>query len=239
MLKNTIKLVTFDAMSTLFTIKEPAGKIYLSAARLLYPSLFEEDYLAVYEKNVDHEFKKVYSEHYHKYTKMGQHRTTSKQFWHNVIGTILLNSGVCLNQSQMKLVTDTLYEDFGTSKYWILFPETRGVLERLYSNPGVRLGVVSNFDERLESVLKSLEIYDFFDFVLNPAKTGGFGKPGVKLFENALQLSGCEPSETVHIGDDLEMDYFASQKLGITPLLLDTFKKHDDKYVKIYSLDEI
>jgi len=238
MLRN-IKLVTFDAMSTLFTIKEPAGKIYLSAAQLLYPAAFEKDSMAVIEKSVDEEFKKVFSEHYHKYTKMGQYKATSKQFWHSVIGTILLNSGVSLNESQMEIVTNTLYEDFGTSKYWLSFPEAIDTLGRLQSTPGVKLGVVSNFDERLENVLKSLELYNFFDFVVSPSITEGYGKPDAKIFEKALEITSCKPSETVHIGDDLEMDYITSQKLGINPLLLDTSKKQDKRYDKICSLDEI
>ena len=53
------------------------------------------------------------------------------------------------------------------------------------------------------SVMKSLELNDYFDFVL-PSCMAGYEKPEVQIFEKACDITGVRPDEALHVGDDIE-----------------------------------
>ena len=237
MYKN-VKLITFDAMNTLFTTKLPPGMSYYRAAKQMYPNLKEET--GDFTVYVSNNFKEVYKKHYKEYTLNGQSKETCKQFWEKVIGKTLYESGADLTEIEMKNVTDQLYEDYQTSKYWKPFDETHKVLDQLHTN-GMRLGIVSNFDERLENVLKSLDLKKYMEFVIFPPITKGLGKPDPRVFQQLIEeYAHCQPEEIVHIGDDKENDFIAAQNAGIKPLLLDKFNSSSDpNFITMTSLSDI
>eukprot|EP00968_Pinguiococcus_pyrenoidosus_P025280 scaffold5812_cov232-Pinguiococcus_pyrenoidosus.AAC.2 len=99
---------------------------------------------------------------------------------------------------------------------WELRPGVEAVLQNLRSAEscgGLRLGVLSNFDDRLPGILESLGIAKYFDFVLT-SREAGQEKPSQVMFDlarNALGLSadGSGPIETrecLHAGDTLGTD---------------------------------
>jgi len=237
MYKN-VKLITFDAMNTLFTTKLPPGMSYYHAAKKMFPHLKEET--EEISLCVTNNFKEVYKIYYGEYTLNGQSKETCKMFWEGVIGKTLYKSGVDLTEIEMKNVTDQLYGEYSTSKYWKPFNETHKVLDKLHAK-GTRLGIVSNFDERLENVLKSLDLMKYMEFVIFPPVTKGLGKPNPRVFQQLLkEYANCKPEEIVHIGDDKENDFIAAKKAGIKPLLLDKFNTQSDpNYITMTSLNDI
>lgn len=50
-------------------------------------------------------------------------------------------------------------------------------------------------------------------------------KPHKELFLKALEIAGCSPSETVHIGDSEKTDVRGALSVGITPILLNRKNK--------------
>ena len=83
---------------------------------------------------------------------------------------------------------DEVYDLFRDSRGWMLFPETREVLEELRHNQ-LKLGVISNFDSRLYSVLGDLHIRSFFDTVTICSETGS-AKPQPEIFQAAIHSLG-------------------------------------------------
>jgi len=59
---------------------------------------------------------------------------------------------------------EQVYDRFRDSDGWILFPETVEVLDEL-KHRGLKIGVISNFDDRIYSVMRSLGILSYFDAV--------------------------------------------------------------------------
>jgi putative hydrolase of the HAD superfamily len=53
-------------------------------------------------------------------------------------------------------------------------------------------------------------------------------KPRKEIFLKALEMSGCQPEEVVHVGDDLEGDIQGAKNAGILPVLLDRKSEHQD-----------
>jgi putative hydrolase of the HAD superfamily len=114
---------------------------------------------------------------------------------------------------------DEVYDLFRDSRGWMLFPETRQVLEELRRHR-LKLGVISNFDSRLYSVLKDLGIDLLFDAVTICSEVG-FAKPQPEIFRAALRALGSKPEKTLFTGDSLVDDYQAGQNVGLTTYLLD------------------
>ncbi|MDD3337600.1 MAG: HAD-IA family hydrolase [Lachnospiraceae bacterium] len=65
-------------------------------------------------------------------------------------------------------------------------------------------------------------------------------KPYKELFEKALQVSGCQAGEVLHVGDSMSSDVKGARNVGITPILIDREqKKQDDSVKTIKELTEI
>jgi len=85
-------------------------------------------------------------------------------------------------------------------------------------------GVTSNGDERYrDGVLPMLGLDEELDFVVL-SKEVGVEKPAWPIYEQTLKKAGvAHPSEILHIGDNLDVDYLAPKRGGYRALLLDRF----------------
>src|SRR6476646_1251428 len=100
------------------------------------------------------------------------------------------------------LVYRVLYDvddRFRDSEGWVLFPESLAVLEQL-KQWLLKLGIISNFDSRIYSVLDSLGIRQFFDAVVLSSETG-YCKPDAEIFAAGSSAIGVDPSEALFVGD--------------------------------------
>ncbi len=116
---------------------------------------------------------------------------------------------------------DEVYEVFRTGQGWRCYPETVAVLESLKKNH-FGLGVVSNFDSRLNEVLDGLKIRQFFDVVVTPHSTG-FAKPDARIFRSAASMLGKPPADILFAGDDVELDFIAAAGAGLQSVLVDRY----------------
>jgi len=123
----------------------------------------------------------------------------------------------------MARVFEDLYYNVFAKAYpegaWELKPGVETVLRMLkesHNCAGVKLGVLSNFDERLGDILESLGVAHFFDFVLT-SREAGAEKPGSVMFDlarNSVVVDaegsgnsfGVDPKECLHVGDTFGTD---------------------------------
>jgi HAD superfamily hydrolase (TIGR01509 family) len=94
-----------------------------------------------------------------------------------------------------------------------LMPGTYAALELLRA-AGARLGVISNADEGLRSLLSSAGIERFFDTVVSSSRAG-FLKPDRRIFEIALLEAGVPATEAWHVGDDSDADIRGARAVGM------------------------
>ena len=99
---------------------------------------------------------------------------------------------------------------------------------------GVTLGVISNWDSRLHTILKNTDLAGYFDFILASAEVGS-AKPDKKIFIEALRKSGVSSHEACHIGDDLHADVQGANNAGIDAILMDRKGKYEKGSVTIVS----
>ena len=204
-----IEAVLFDAAETLFTTRGSVGEIYGSVAREFGCSAPVSAIQAAFVRQFRHS---------------GPLSTDKeKEWWKDVVYRVFSEVGMVRDFDRF---FDAVYDRFRDSEGWMLFPETREVLEALKGR-GLKLGVVSNFDSRLYSVMRSLEILSFFDAVTISSETG-YAKPHPEIFRTALRALDAPAEQTLLVGDNLEDDVLASQAIGIHAVLLDRSGRYPD-----------
>jgi putative hydrolase of the HAD superfamily len=112
-----------------------------------------------------------------------------------------------------------LFHRFGSPEAWEVYPEVRGVLAGL-KDQGLRLAVISNWDERLPLLLEQLALTPFFDAVVTSSEVG-VEKPDRRIFAEALRRLGVEPEAALHVGDSPLEDVEGAIAAGMEAVHLD------------------
>ena len=99
-------------------------------------------------------------------------------------------------------------------------PALEALLER-----GARLGVVSNWSDRLPALLEGLGLARSFEVVVASASFGR-SKPDPAIFLEALRRLGVRPQDAWHVGDHPVADLAGARRAGLRALLLDRSRAH-------------
>jgi putative hydrolase of the HAD superfamily len=135
-----------------------------------------------------------------------------------------------------------LYDRFARPDTWQVYPDAPPALARLRER-GIRLAVVSNWDERLPKLLAGLGVAGLVDAVVYSAEVG-YEKPDPRIFLAALdRLGHPDPEETAHVGDRLREDVEGAAALGMQAILLDrqarTRKLPEPATALIHTLEDL
>ncbi len=120
------------------------------------------------------------------------------------------------------------YRYFATEAAWTLEPGCRETLDLLRSL-GIGLGVISNFDSRLEPVLAALGIRDFFQTVTYSTGCGA-AKPDHRIFLRALRSARARAETSLHVGDDIDDDRRGALGAGMRAVLYDPLGRHREGF---------
>jgi putative hydrolase of the HAD superfamily len=158
----------------------------------------------------------------------------SRKFWGSVYGGLLAEMGLAFGDGLAR----RLYTTFTDLSNYRLFPDVEAVLSRLLG-AGLRLGVISNFEEWLERLLESLNVTRFFE-VRIISGVEGLEKPDPRIFHLALDRMGVAPDESVYVGDNPMFDIEPAQEVGMLAVLLDRRGRFPDHPgARITSLDHL
>jgi putative hydrolase of the HAD superfamily len=146
----------------------------------------------------------------------------SQVFWSGIYETLLASMGLPFGDG----LAQAFYRTFTDVSNYRLFADALPVLERLRA-AGLRLGVVSNFEEWLERLLESLGVTSFFE-VRVISGIEGFEKPDLRLFELALDRVGVEAVESVYVGDHPFFDTEPASAIGMFAVLIDRRGRYAD-----------
>lgn len=129
-----------------------------------------------------------------------------------------------------------VYDEFGRADRWAAYDDVRPAFERVRAR-GYAVGIISNWDKRLESLLGGLGLADLIDTVVSSAVVG-LRKPDPRIFELACENVGVIPEDCVHVGDHHYADILGARSVGMTAVLID---RHgvDDTGAAIESLDQL
>ena len=218
-----LRAVLFDAAETLFTTRGSIGELYGTVAREFGSTADDAQIQAAFVR----EFR-----HSGPLTTRGE-----KQWWRDVVQRVFNEVGMVENFEEF---FNKVYDQFRDSSGWLLFPETREVLTELKGRNDLRLGVISNFDSRIYSVMRSLDIISFFDTITISSETG-YAKPHPGIFLAAQEALGIPASRILLVGDSLMDDIQAGQLSGMNSVLIDRQDRYADlkAFPRIRSLREV
>ena len=95
--------------------------------------------------------------------------------------------------------------------------DTHDALGRLRA-AGLRMGVVSNSDGRVEEALRAAGVRGYFDVIVDSA-LAGVEKPDPAIFRAALDALGVRPEEAVYVGDLYDVDVAGARAAGLGAIL--------------------
>jgi len=210
------KAVLFDVSGTLLRVEPSVGEVYATYAR---PFGFKGS-----GKELNRLFHKewINSGGIESLGKKSGEQA-ERDFWKSLVFQVFEHSGGLEN---FEHYFEIIYEAFARKDHWHVFDDVidSGILEKL-KNSSITLGVVSNWDSRLHTILKGTGLAEYFDFILASAEVGS-AKPDKKIFIEAIRRSGVKPAEVCHIGDDLRADIRGANSVGIEAILIDRNRKH-------------
>ncbi|RWS02082.1 rhythmically expressed gene 2 protein-like protein [Dinothrombium tinctorium] len=217
-LLSRIKLITFDATNTLLRFKNTVGHEYAKVA-----SLYDVTVDTSTEKRLTNAFKQQFKTLKLEHPNFGVNTgLTTVDWWSHLVKLTFRNAGFTnISDTKLTRISSHLFKVFATAECWSL---ARGVLSSVrhfhLKHPSIKLGVISNTDDRLVSILYELGIGHYFDFILISAVVK-CEKPDAEMFNLALKEAGIENGEqALHVGDSYNDDYLGAKKCGWNALLL-------------------
>jgi putative hydrolase of the HAD superfamily len=111
-----------------------------------------------------------------------------------------------------------LYSRFAGPDAWRVFEDVVPTLNALTAR-GLKLGVISNWDERLRPLLEDLKLASYFEVIVVSREVRAT-KPSRAIFDHAVRKLGLPPEAVLHVGDSLSMDVRGARAAGLSALLL-------------------
>lgn len=223
-----LRLITFDVTDTLLKFRSAPGKQYGDIGAL-YGVLTNDNVLAL---NFKIHWRRLSKEHpnFGRSTGLGW-----ENWWRDLIaGTFKDSHNYTIDKGKLDSVADHLIEVYKTSACWQQCYGALGLLSYIRSKK-IPMGVVSNFDPRLETILKNNKLKHYFRFILTSYEAG-FEKPDKKIFDKVMEMSKIErlnPEECLHIGDNATLDYFGAKNSNWHSYLIND--RSPSKLVEKYS----
>jgi putative hydrolase of the HAD superfamily len=111
-----------------------------------------------------------------------------------------------------------LFDRFAAAEAWRVYEDVFPTLEVLFSR-GIKLGIISNWDDRLRPLLRKLKLDGYFEAIVVSCEVDS-PKPATRIFLNAASALGVKPEAILHVGDDAEMDLHGARAAGLQSVLI-------------------
>lgn len=112
-----------------------------------------------------------------------------------------------------------LFERFALPDSWAVFPDVAPALDMLAAR-GLKLAVISNWDERLPRLLRGLGIEERLSTVVFSSAIG-VEKPHPEIFLAGVRALELPPASVLHVGDRRRHDYEGAVAIGMRSAHLD------------------
>jgi len=203
---SNIKVISFDVTGTLIEPSPSIGAIYGEVLRDFSIEIPDEEldlrFMAAFHQVRKNPRKEITQE-------------SEMNFWQQVITRVLQKE---VGSSTFEQIFEALWHTFADGNRWKTKPRLLRILKHLRSHH-YQLIVVSNWDERLYNIFKSLQLTELFGAIHISAEAGR-QKPDPTWFEAIAKDSGLEAHNFLHIGDSISEDFKAPREAGWHSLLL-------------------
>ena len=213
-----IRTVFFDAGNTLLTPAVPEALVLQRAAA----SLGAQVSVAAIEQHIPTMYE-YYEQIFKRDNSVWASDDTAVAIWMDMYQYLCKLVGIShIGPEVSRLAFDTFLDP--TS--WRVFDDVLPTLEALKAQ-GIKLGLISNWDNSLESIVEGTGIKPYFDVIISSAVVG-LHKPQPQIFTLGINALKAQRSKTLYVGDHLDADIIGAARSGLTPVLIDRQNKHKD-----------
>ncbi len=207
------KVIFFDAVGTLFGVRGSVGQVYADLASQFGVKVAADQINLAFAQSFQ-------SANSSSFAGVNQSDVPALEFewWQAIATQTFQQAGVINDFADFPGFFAELYSYFATAKPWFVYPDVLPVLEQLHQTQ-ITLGVISNFDTRLYSVLKALDLAKYFSSVTISTEVGA-AKPDPHIFRVGLKKHRCLTINAWHIGDSYKEDYQAAKTVGMRGILI-------------------
>jgi putative hydrolase of the HAD superfamily len=193
-----VEAVTFDVGNTLITTWPSVGHIYAEIATRhgcvgATAELMEARFRAMWPARL--------------------HLTETRAGWEQVVDEVF--EGL-VDSPPSRTFFGEIYERFAQPDVWRIYDDVVPTLDRLAAR-GLRLAVVSNWDERLRALLDRLDLASRFETIVVSCEVG-HAKPHPAIFAEAIAKLRLPANRILHIGDNAEADLHGARDAGLHAL---------------------
>lgn len=202
------KVIFLDAVGTLFGVQGSVGEIYSKLAQksdvIVDPIALDAAFTEAFDASPPLAFPD---------TDVVAIPELEYQWWHDITQKSFAAVKTLEQFADFEVFFDSLYGHFATPNPWYVYDDVLPAL-RKWKDRGIPLGIISNFDSRLYSVLEGLKIENYFQSITFSSSVGA-AKPSQEIFTAALAQHRCEPHQAWHIGDSLNADFEGAKAAGL------------------------
>jgi putative hydrolase of the HAD superfamily len=144
------------------------------------------------------------------------HPDGARGFWRDVAARVCLLAG---REPPPLFALAELFEAFARPEAWYVYPEVEATLAALLGR-GLRLAIVSNWDERLPRLVTRLGLAGRFAAIVYSQEVG-VEKPHPAIFAAALDRLQIAADEALHVGDRRLEDVEGARAAGLEALWLE------------------
>ena len=192
------RAIFFDVGGTLIRPRPSVGAVYASVARRYGVDRTADE--------MERAFRRVWAE-----MKQPGLTVSRKQWWRELVFRVV--------GQENEACFEDVFETFARPDAWQMFSDVEDTLEEARRR-GLRIGLISNWDDRLQVLLEKLGLAGRFDSQTISCEVGA-EKPDAKIFLTALRRAGVAADEALHIGDSYEEDVCGAEKVGMRAILVD------------------
>jgi putative hydrolase of the HAD superfamily len=206
MIPHDVRAVFFDAVGTLIHPEPSAATVYAAVARSLGSRLTEAEIAARFRAAFERE------EAFDLANGLRTSEERERRRWRHVVAAVLPD--VCDGERCFA----ELFAHFARPDAWRCEPQAAAVLAEL-GRRGYVLGMASNYDSRLRSVVAGLpELRPLRHLVISSEV--GWRKPAPEFFAALCERTGLSPAEILVVGDDRVNDYDGATAAGLRAVLI-------------------
>ena len=197
--------ISLDAAGTIIQVKEPVARTYSEIAN--------RHGISIDAASIGKAFRTVFPRMSPLAFGTSQGADLQRQerdWWRTVVRNCLGRFG---QHQGFNGFFDEVYQHYAEVDAWYVYDDVRPLLARLEAQ-AIPIIVVSNFDSRLQNILRRFSLYDAFRQVLCSSIVGS-AKPDAKIFNQGCAILHSQPLQVLHVGDDRRADYDGARSAGL------------------------
>jgi putative hydrolase of the HAD superfamily len=209
-----IRWVLFDAVGTLIYPDPPVAEVYHAAAREFGSRLTAHDLGPRFRTALASEQAGRPADP-STLNRPPTSEALERERWQRIVRQVIDD----VEGEAQRLLFERLWQHFALPEHWRLFEDVKPTLSELAARD-FRLGIASNFDGRLHSIIAGHRPLQNCQAVFVSSEVG-FAKPDPRFFAAITAHLGVPPHQVLLVGDDPLTDISAGSNFGWQTVFLD------------------